>query len=468
MTCLGDTSKLYSKLAAANPYLTEIKGKTINTEGLVALGQLAGSLLTSVEFDDCEACDIGIEGLCKGSPRLEKLNLSKDLGDNFDLINQALFTDEAVRSIATYCPEVESRSLEAWPEITDQSMEHLKQLPNLRELNLNHCTELTSAGVQGLLKTNQSLKELILSDKTPCCGPAFVDAALLTCIGHHCPNLTKLHVAPAPNSNISNAALRAVIGGCPLLEDLRFRGELGGANFIDLPTLASRCPRLERLYLSRVRFTGDELTRFCQACPGLLSLELFVDHITDAEIRGVATHCHKLQHFGLGSFVSEEAMCALFTSCVELRTISGYTLLTDHTVTTLLQSCPHLRSLELSGYRQPSRLTDVSMMAIAMYGMSLEDLHLSNMDRVTDESLILISRHCKELKTICLSECKLITARCARALIANCKQLEQIRFNLCPKIDDDECAFWDEVDELKSNGMGYRGLRILGCYESDD
>ena len=451
---------------AANPCLTEIKGQTIDTAGLRALGRANGSVLTVVEFNDCKADDAGIEGLCKGCPHLKKLNLSKDVGDDFDLIEPASFTDEAVRSIAKYCPEVEVLSLEAWSYITDLSMEHLRQLAELKELNLTHCTGLSSAGVQSLLRANQSFKSIMLADKTPCCGPNFVDTALLTCIGSQCPNLTKLHVAAPANSTITNAALRAVIGGCPLLEDLRFQGVGACSNIFDLSALVSCCPRLERLYLASVRFTGDDLIRLCQARPGLLSLELFVNHITDAGIRAIAAYCHKLQKFGLGSSsVSQDAICTLFTRCVDLRTIrcNDNELMTDRSVTTLLQCCTNLKSLVLSN----SRLTDVSMMAIAMYGKCLEDLQLYDLDQVTDESLILISRHCKRLKTICLSECELITARCGRALIANGKQLEQLRFNECPKIDDDECTFWSEVDELRCKGMGYRGLRILGCYMSD-
>ena len=299
-----------------------------------ALGRIHGSELSVVEFDNVDPeTDSGVEGRCRGCPNLKKLIIENE--------HDMFFTNASVEveAIATYCPNIEILSLHYWFDITDACIPYLMRLSALRENDLSDCGRLTSAGHQQFSETAKNLRVLKLSrvsdDDTITCT-AFADAALLTCIGTHCPNLTTLHLALTSGPDVTDALLTAIIQGCPLLDLLI--GKCIKPNNI-LSALASYCPRLKRLHMSHMMLTDEGLISLTQGCPDLVALYLSYCHhggsLTDKGIKAIAAYCPQLQEFSVyyDETITDDSLCNLFASRTNLHTVSlCMTLITDRCI----------------------------------------------------------------------------------------------------------------------------------------
>ena len=168
---------VYARISSKYPDMTEISGDEIGDEGIRALSIDSNSSTVSIKFNKCTAIkDSSVTRLYKGCPLLKTLLLT-----NVWEISEV--TDESVRSIAKYCPYIEYLSLAGWLELTDASVTLLGTFTSLKSLNLSCCWDLTSAGVQSLLRSSgANLEELILceNDQSVC---SFCDAELLRCVG---------------------------------------------------------------------------------------------------------------------------------------------------------------------------------------------------------------------------------------------------------------------------------------------
>ena len=175
---------LYERIAVRCPSLTEISGCEVDEQGLLALSMIFESTLTDIKFTRTyPLSDNEIDRLCKGCPYLTRLSV----GYTNPL------TDASVRSIVSYCPCIERLSLSGWRHITDDSMVTLTALSLLKEIDLSDCSELTSAGVQSLLRSiGASLEVLTLWSGDDYFECKFCNDAFLRCIGAYCPKLNEL------------------------------------------------------------------------------------------------------------------------------------------------------------------------------------------------------------------------------------------------------------------------------------
>ena len=438
-------------IAARYPSISEIRGIYIDEAGLRALGRVHGSELTVVEFHDPYTHDCGVEGLCRGSPNLKKLRLRNQGG--------TIVTNASVKAIETYCPNIEVLSLNYWDEITDECIQYLLQLKSLIEINMSNCNTLTSTGVQRLLRGNNNMQVLIFSnifddeDRKP---TPFINAKLLTCISTHCPHLTTLHLAVPTGSDVTSASLSAMIRGCPLLQDLRL--DSYNKHNYTLPTLASYCLHLRRLYIDKVLITDEDVTVLCQGCKVLVSLALRnCETITDKGIISIATYCQQLQDFTISynNYITDTSLCTLFINCIDLRTVhlQVITLITDRSIFTLVQHCLKLHSLSLL---YNTYITDRSVMTIALYGKHIEHLGLYHIADASDESIILITKHCKNLSCIDFEYLPSITTHCITAILDKCKHLTEFRV-ACDDVVDWPPRFQDACDK---RCMRYKGPKI--------
>ena len=253
-------SVICARIVARYPALTEISGSRVDDQCLLAWSLTSNTTLKSIYFTDSTFSDVGLEGLCKACPSLTRLSL--EIGDWED----GSLSDASVRSIAKYCPKIEQISLSGWGKITDDSMVALTALKALKGLNLNGCYKLTSAGVQGLLRsTGASLEILTLSDDNNIfCY--FCNDALLRCIGSYCPNLKHLSAAVRPVSvdiDITEVTLIALAQGCPLLETLALHSKITDAGMIKL---AYNCPLLTKVGLHVGSVTDIGIAALASQC----------------------------------------------------------------------------------------------------------------------------------------------------------------------------------------------------------
>ena len=408
-----------------------------------------------VEFEECkDANELGIIGLCKGSPNLKKLSLKYR--------GRVGFTDAVVLAVTTHCPDIEVLSLNGWWLVSDAAMAYLGSLSSLKEVCLCLCPNLTSAGVQNLIKANNNLEVLILSEideEYMYSAEPFIDAALLACIGNHCPRLIKLQLTiPEEGSDVTDAILTTMLAGCPLLEEL-ILGEFNKPNNV-MPTLAAHCTHLKRLLLFKVDLTAAGVALVCKHCPELRSLKLVECHRLidgDNAVFAIAAYCPKLQEFTLtcNSTVHDESLCALFKACTDLRAVRLELNIrtTGQSTLTLLQSCHKLKCLNVEVFK----CTDISSLGIATYGKALEHLKLSSELQDNDDPVVLISKSCPRLKTITLYHCFDITESCVRAVLANCPHLVELRVMVPDGLTLLSAEFKTECEGI---GERYRGPRL--------
>ena len=236
-------SNVFITLAVLYPNLTEIKGRQINEAGMKALGTI--KTLRSVEFTDATSTICGVLMLCSGYANLKCLKLfvySKTYDSEYHIDHRC------VTKIAKRCPGLTSFSLHAPDTLTDEALWPLWTLTYLKELDLTGYSDITSMGVQNVMRSiGAKLEVLVLSNVTEtddgwnstCC-----DDALLRCIGEYCPKLREFAVSTQPG-RVSDAAFTSLFQGCPLLETLRCK-KLTAPVLIDL---AEYCPRLLKLIL---------------------------------------------------------------------------------------------------------------------------------------------------------------------------------------------------------------------------
>ena len=408
--------------------------------------------------------DNAIDILCKGSPNLKKLCLPDPSG----LITDAPITDAAVLSIATHCPHIETLSLRSWAGITDISMTYLAQLLRLREIDLSQCYQLTSDGVQGLLKANRKLEVLILSEKglyednqnNENDNDILIDDALMRCIGRHCPNLVKLHLrldSDLDYSDLSASAFEAMIKGLPSLKDLVVTNYYMPNSILQL--LGTYCPGLRDLHIDGISCSDEEgFISMCQGCPLIESLTLRnLSSISDMSMLAIARHYTMLKELSLSYLddITDDSLCVLFTSCTHLTSLALTDMwITDRAILTLLRHCPHLRSLKLC---DTPGLTDYCIQAIPTYCPQLQSLELECMSTLTRETIIQISRYCKQLHTLITYNCNKINNNTVVAVLKHAKQLSKLNIYSHNVSVNDE--FKAQCDTLVAKRR-YRTLRL--------
>ena len=445
---LDEDADLYPRIAESFPNLTEIHGKLIDSEGLSALGDIINSKLTTIEFENSYLDDIAIIDVCKGNPNL--INLS--------LHNQSEVegpTDAAVRAILRYCPNIQILSLEGWKHVTDMSMRYLSKLSHLKELNIASCTELTSTGIQFLLKANNNIEVLYFYKELVHYPSKCIDTALFTCIGTHCPSLTTLHLAVPTESDVTSASLTAMIRGCPLLQDLNIHG-FKHANSL-LPTLASFCPSLKHLSTAWLPIAEGDLALLTQGCPLLQTLQLTGSvGVTDIGLIGMAPYAHNLQKLSLtgSKIITDTGLCVLFTHCIYLSSVEFFdmSLITDLSIITLVKYCIHLRHLRISTL---PLLTQQSYVSIATYCKYITRIEFMNIPNLTDECIHNITINCKYINYILLCFLHNITNNAIYTILNNCKYLTNINIASCfNAMPTNELR-----KECYKRGQNYRGLK---------
>lgn len=406
-------------LAFKYPNLAEISGESINEAGLRALG-IKGSALTSLEFEHARATNAGIDILCKGNRGLKKLSLPMG--------HDSSVTDEGVRSIVKYCPELEQISLVGWNKISNKSFDLLSTLPCLKKVSLSYYKNLNIAGIISLLRRIGGQLEVLKlcgeSDRTRQMS-SYGNNALLQCIGECCPKLRELDVDSRTTDNITEVTFATLFQGCPLLEAL----ECTHLPDIGLFQLAQHCPRLLKLELYTRGLFDAGIVAVSKGCAGLKILRLhYADLLTDASILSLTGRCKNLEDIYLANStaVTDRALTQLFESCTGLTAVylRALPLITDQSIETLVSCCPRLKDISFAF------VTDKSMAALARVA-TLERLRLEWSPTLTDDTISLIALNCKKLKRAAITNCPLVTVQGLIELLTHGKRLIDIEIYKC-------------------------------------
>lgn len=360
--------------------------------------------------------------------------------------------------------------------ITNSLIEEVASMhPNMRELNIVRCVELTDVGLWSIGRYCTKLERLNASYVNQ-----FTHVGLRSmCL--QCRQLKDLDFSHCPQFN--DLCLRSVAAHCKNLERLTLRD---GIHVTDrgLAEVAQGCTQLQYLNLNgccRLSEYGDAaLKRFAKFCKNLTYIDLTgCEHIGDLGVEALAT-CTKLHTlifdnclagiskpkavFELAALTNLTHLCLTGWSSVTNKAIKALSKkLTKLTVLNLsgipavtqdglqhLRHCPDLVELDLS---RCTKIAEKSLECLAKTRPHLETLSLVGCGRVRAHSLTTLTRQCTRLTTLRLSENKFVTRRYVEDLSAECPFSDFARdhFGLTPVPDHKACIRAEEVRRIHTS-----------------
>jgi hypothetical protein len=337
-----------------------------------------------------------------------------------------------VLEIAESCPNVQSLRVLGGPEdrLWDDCIVGLtKTLLKLSDLFVGN-TPLTNQGLATALLNCSSLKSLTVTSlhqtipveialptlTTMTLQNCHVSDSVMVAIGQRCVLLEVLKVFGAfcrgSEDPYSDAGVRAVLEGCPLLRETdveyargisaELRVELAGRG--NLKTFSPR------------NWSGMHeglAHKVLQVSPNLTDLDCsHCEWLTDATLAMCAQHCKLLEVVNV-----EECRLVTNTGVQELVSGVGRSLrvvniqaaflarLSDEAVQAVAQHCPLLERLEC-----PPRVPNETMIKLAKGCPNLMYLNLGFCD-VCDSGLTALGKHCPKLIYLELYGCRLITRK---------------------------------------------------------
>eukprot|EP00455_Lapot_gusevi_P004074 TRINITY_DN11676_c0_g1_i3.p1 TRINITY_DN11676_c0_g1~~TRINITY_DN11676_c0_g1_i3.p1 ORF type:complete len:563 (-),score=53.97 TRINITY_DN11676_c0_g1_i3:29-1717(-) len=403
-------------------YLNLTHCKLITDVGLGRLAPLASSLrelyLTLVPVSD-----IGIQkffAACEYSP-LETLNLNhvphisdeslslisrkcpriSDLG----LANCKSISDLGIKIIAENFLRIRQLQLAGGVKISDEGIAHLAACRPLESVDLNHCLQLTDAGIGALIDPSLFVQPAPYQPFLADSPPVFDHSAIFQSLQYRvraplvaslrvlslrqCPQLTSAGVAylayftslvdldlgnldlidddaitiflrQAGSNlrslnlyycrNLSDVSLKAIGSFCPNLTKLNVTN-FNKATHIGLEALVQGCPRLVQLVLSQCRSISAEGFKHLARLTHLERVALILCQVTDEVIQAISTGCPSLAYLDLSwcRSVTDESLKALASGvcALSLREINfSYCQISDAGLLHLSRGCPNLSAID--------------------------------------------------------------------------------------------------------------------------
>uniref|UniRef100_A0A914HZX8 F-box domain-containing protein n=1 Tax=Globodera rostochiensis TaxID=31243 RepID=A0A914HZX8_GLORO len=284
--------------------------------------------------------------------------------------------DNAMRSFAAKCPNIEQLTLTKCKLVTDSTCEYIgRYCHRIVMIDLENCTLITDIALKFIGEGCKRLEEINLSwcEQISDIGIAYVAKS--------CPNLHTLFCKGLDN-------LSSQCFGQLVMPELRALNLFSCPNVTDetVADVARNCHQLEFLSLSNCKeITDQAIVSISHGCPKLRDLELAgCANLTDSGFVQLAKNCHELERMDL-----EECL-----------------LITDSTLSNFNNGCPNLYSLSLS---HCENLTDNGLADLCVaHRERLQVLELDNCPNITDLALESM-KHLKVLERVDLYDCQMIT-----------------------------------------------------------
>ncbi|KAL4219528.1 F-box/LRR-repeat protein 6 [Mactra antiquata] len=316
----------------------------------------------------------------------------------------------------------------------------VKFCPNLRTINLSHCKKLPNGSVEKIVTGCKYLEDIDLNSTTT----DAVSTQTLNLIADKCrSNLKRIVICNNMVKSI-NIFLTSLTWKCPNLEYLDVSNVkfTSGWLALDLLNFQRRCPKLKRLYLSNVvtqaRFdTGREqaLAEF----PGFTNLEeLSMAHqesyLSCETLRRILKNATKLTLLDLRGCTAEQIVCVLKTiDCPNLQHLylSKSDAATCQCLCDIMKKWRHsLTDLDLSWNNYSRNVLESALTSLCEGegDCNIQSLNLSG-TRVDMEHLRKVLHSLTQLETLDLSSCRDLDRGCKRIYKTH-QEIQQLRKSL--------------------------------------
>lgn len=332
-------------------------------------------------------------------------------------------TNATVQELCAIQPNLTNLNLSNCSEISDVALWAIaKHCPRIQHLVLSCCDKITNIGLRSL---SLRCSELLYLDFTNCYILNDLGLASIAC---GCFKLKSLNLTNC--YNITDSGVGKVVKSCQLLEILNLHcchnvGEFGDHG---LKEIATYCKHLKYLDLVKCK------------------------HVSDNGLSMITTNCTKLETLKLSNCdgVTVNGLRYLCKNLSNLKTLilSGCQLLHDSDFQVFHQSVfkDEITSLDIS-YNSTLSNAGVGIIVNAV-GNKLMSLNLSNCKNITDKVIPQITNKCVKLREIDLSNCYNLTDSTLHTVAKNVTGLTSLKL--------------DGVDRVTSKALSsYTGVRKL-------
>ena len=324
----GDlTDKTLFSLAQHCPALHTVNVgscRMITDDGVASLAYNCVGL-HKLDLSSTKVSDTGLAKLAEGCPSLEYVNLNScinitDRGAaslaqrlQFLFLGSTQITDFGLATVGERCRDLRLIDL-SYLAITDRGLRKLAvQCSMLKEVILNHCTQIKRNGLASLSNHCLGLETLTLRGTLV----ANTELGKISCKALKQIDLHR-------SAEIRDSGLKKLVKGCPVIGSMSLSCCTEITN-VGVSYLVKFCSLLYRLDLSFTGVTDIGLARLGEGCKALKHIVLKqLRSITDTGLLQLAQGCPKL----------------------EVVDLSGCVNITEKGITSLLQQCPGLRRLE--------------------------------------------------------------------------------------------------------------------------
>jgi hypothetical protein len=359
-------------------------------------------------------------------------------------LKAAALSQKELQEVQKWCPNVQHLDVCVWhTEVPwgEQIIAFTKSHPKLLSLALS-CNPLTEKALASALSHCECLQSLAIYNpvvpeeiaiptlKSIRCDFESITEAVLFAIGRRCTILeTLIMFKPAQYTAehfISNAGVRAVLQGCPLL----WNTDVHHAEYLS-----------RELWIALVRrrnmrtFNTDDWERMdnelaqelLKASPNLttVSFQWGSDWLTDATLAVCARYCLKVATITATGcpLISNESVQLLASSLASnLRSVrfDGCPQLSDDAVLAIAEHCPLLERVAFT-----ASVSDAAVVKLAESCAELRYVYL-NKTQVGDAGLTALATHLVRLEQLYLYDSPHVTMRGVRALAKHCRRLTHL------------------------------------------
>lgn len=319
---------------------------------------------------------------------------------------------------------LEKLVLSGFANLTDASLAHISSLPILEVLDLSRSScNFTSGSIQSMI---QACPHLVLKIDIGQGGGFDV----LKCIGTHCRYLRVFCASSGifgGYCTVTTAAVRELVKGCPLLEELRVSYDNSNEA---LAIIAQFFPRLKLVNLLH-GLTDQGLIALSRGCPDLREINVFHPSITDESVLCLAEHCHNMEvvTIQICSTISAHAYITLLKSNPSIKVIvlADCPQIDDQAILAIAQHCPKLTLIMLNGMPHLSVNPLITLVSRCVHLIAVTLIGC----KVSDAFIDAIALHCKRMHSVSIWECSRLTERSLLTLLTHCRYLTNISFDHC-------------------------------------
>lgn len=293
--------------------------------------------------------------------------------------------------------------------ITDDMLLQLLPCRNLERLTLTGCSQLTDRSLVPLLKNNNSILSVDMTNLD------LVTSATLTELAYNCPKLQGLYAS-----------------GCKNLTDEAVN------------ILAEFCPSLKRVKLNGCFFlTNSSVQNIIKRCLSLVEFDVSgCSHVTDEVTSLAYSHLPQLREYRVSynANISDMTVLTLQPNVVfdklRIMDFAGCPLFTDEGVGRLVQIAPKLRNVVLA---KCYHLTDRALFHLSKLGRNLHYIHLGHCNSITDLGVSTLVKACTRIQYIDVACCNQLHDVSIKD-IAALPRLRRVGLVKCQSVTDEGIA----------------------------